>query len=101
VNGLTPAATPASLRWTMSRAPVSRIIRSRCAYIAWNFQVVSTCSSGNGSGRGVKGLRARCSSTDESFPMEYISTGRSAAATASRRISMLSDSRTSSAINPS
>jgi hypothetical protein len=33
-------------------AELSRAMRSRKAYISRNFQVVSTCSSGNGGGAG-------------------------------------------------
>ena len=41
-----------------------------------NFHVVSMCSIGNGGGAGKNALRARCSSTEESLPIEYSSTGR-------------------------
>ena len=33
-------------------AHISAAMRSRSLYISWNFQVVSTCSSGNGGGEG-------------------------------------------------
>ena len=36
--------------------PASAAIRSRKAIISRNFQVVSTCISGNGGGAGMKGL---------------------------------------------
>ncbi len=38
--------------------------------MARNFQVVSTWSSGNGGTPGWKALRARCSSTELSLPIE-------------------------------
>ena len=43
-----------------------------------NFHVVSMCSSGNGGWAGKNALRARCSSTEESLPIEYSTTGRAA-----------------------
>ena len=73
--------------------PDSRATRSRIAYMSRNFQVVSTCSSGKGGGAGWKALRARCSMTALSLPIEYSITGRSASATTSRRMWMLSASR--------
>ena len=72
--------------------PASAAIRSRNSYIARNFHVVSTCSSGNGGGDGWNALRARCSITPLSLPTEYSITGRSLSATASRMMWMLSDS---------
>ena len=50
--------------------PASLAMRSRISYIARNFHVVSTCSSGNGGGDGKNALRARCSITAESLPIE-------------------------------
>ena len=50
--------------------PLSAAMRSRKAIISRNFHVVSTCSSGKGGGAGKKALRARCSMTEESLPME-------------------------------
>ena len=51
-NGLIPRST-ASGFWCTSRSmPTSAAMRSRNAYMAWNFQVVSTWSSGNGGGDG-------------------------------------------------
>jgi len=92
-NGLIPARSASGLRCTISSSPHSRAMRSRSSYIARNFHVVSTCSSGNGGREGKNALRARCSSTELSLPIEYSSTGRSDSATASRRMSMLSASR--------
>ena len=51
-----------------------------------NFHLVSICSSGKGSFAGKKALRARCNNTDESLPMEYSITGRTAWAATSRKI---------------
>ena len=72
--------------------PASAAAASRASYIARNFQVVSTWSSGKGGGAGKKALRASRSITAESLPAEKSITGRSASATASRRIWMLSAS---------
>ena len=60
--------------------------------MSWNFHVVSTCSSGNGGLAGKNALRARCSMTAESLPIEYSITGFSASATTSRMMWMLSAS---------
>ncbi len=68
-------------------------MRSRNAIISLNFHLVSMWSTGNGTRLGKKALRARCSRTEESLPIEYIITGRSKLAATSRKISMLSDSR--------
>ena len=38
--------------------------------MSWNFHCVSTCISGKGILPGAKALRARCSMTEESLPME-------------------------------
>ena len=46
------------------------------------------CSSGKGIRSGKKALRARCSITDESLPIEYSSTCRSNYAAVSRRMWM-------------
>src|SRR3546814_536459 len=72
--------------------PLSRAIRSRSSYIALNFHVVSTWSSGNGGGEGKKALRARWSITALSLPTLYSITGRAASAITSRRMWMLSAS---------
>jgi len=88
-----PAANPSGLVWTRKSSPYSAAIRSRNAIISRNFQVVSIWSSGNGILEGKKALRARCKSTEESLPIEYIITGRSKLAATSRRISMLSLSK--------
>jgi hypothetical protein len=77
----------------MSCIPDSFAMRARCAYMSRNFHVVSTCRSGKGGVAGWNALRARCSITDESLPIEYSITGRRAPATASRRISIDSLSR--------
>ena len=58
-----------------------------------NFHVVSTCSNGNGGGEGWNALRARCSMTAESLPIEYSITGFSASATTSRMMWIDSASR--------
>ena len=50
--------------------PSSAAVRSRNSYMAWNFQVVSTCSSGNGGSDGWKAFMARCSMTELSLPTE-------------------------------
>ena len=68
-------------------------MRSRNAIISLNFHLVSMWRTGNGTRLGKKALRARCSRTEESLPIEYIITGRSKLAATSRKISMLSDSR--------
>src|SRR5690606_14248042 len=70
--------------------PLSAAMRSRRAYMARNFHVVSTCSRGKGGGAGWKALRARCSRAAESLPIEYSSTGRAHSAATSRRMWMLS-----------
>ena len=64
--------------------PLCRAIWSRSSYIALNFQVVSTCSSGNGGAEGWNALRAKCSITALSLPTEYSITGFSDSATTSR-----------------
>jgi hypothetical protein len=48
VEGVDALATASGFGVTSSSMPVSRAMRSRSSYIARNFQVVSTCSSGNG-----------------------------------------------------
>ena len=65
-----PFALASGFWWTMSSMPLSAAMRARISYIALNFQVVSTCSSGNGGGAGKKALRARCSITALSLPTE-------------------------------
>jgi hypothetical protein len=50
--------------------PASAAALSRSSYIARNFQVVSTWSSGKGGGAGKKAFLARCSITAESLPTE-------------------------------
>ena len=70
LNGPIPRSTPSGLTWTSSSMPCSSAMRSRNSYISGNFQVVSTCSSGNGGAHGWNAFRARCSMTDESFPVE-------------------------------
>ena len=69
VNGVTPSATPSGLVCTVRSRPSSRAVRSRNSIISWNFQVVSMCSTGNGTLPGAKALTARCSRTEESLPM--------------------------------
>jgi hypothetical protein len=88
-----PSAFASGFWYTSSSMPDSRAMRSRKLYMSRNFQVVSTCSSGNGGGAGKKALRARCSITALSLPMEYSITGLSASATTSRMMWMLSASR--------
>ena len=71
VNGVTPSATPSWLVCTTQvEAELARPIRSRNSIISRNFQVVSMCSTGNGTRPGANALTARCSSTEESLPME-------------------------------
>ncbi|MOA49808.1 hypothetical protein D3C78_1727360 [compost metagenome] len=70
MKGLMPRASASGLRWTSSSMPASLAMRSRISYMARNFQVVSTCSSGNGGRDGKNALRARCSITALSLPME-------------------------------
>ncbi len=69
-TGEMPRLTPSSLVWTCSSTPRRFAVSSRNAIISRNFQVVSTCSSGNGSFEGAKAFSARCSITLESLPME-------------------------------
>ena len=57
-----------------------------------NFQVVSMCSSGNGSGPGWNAFIASRTITDESLPIEYSITGFSNSAATSRMMWMLSAS---------
>ncbi|MNO71401.1 hypothetical protein D3C76_623170 [compost metagenome] len=92
VNGLMPCATPSGLTWVIRSSPISSTILSRKLYISWNFQRVSTCMTGNGSLPGKNALRARCSITAESLPIEYSITGLSNSAATSRMIWMLSAS---------
>jgi hypothetical protein len=92
---LTPIATPSKLIWTR-RSTTSRFaVSSRNAISSRNFQVVSTCSSGNGNGgfAGKNAFIARWSRTELSLPIEYSMTGRSHSATTSRMMWMLSPSR--------
>ena len=70
VNGLMPSSAASGFWCTSSSMPDSLAMRSRISYIARNFHVVSTCSSGNGGGDGKNALRARCSITAESLPIE-------------------------------
>ena len=65
-----PRACASGFLCTSSSKPSSRAMRSRISYMAWNFQVVSTCSSGNGGLDGWKAFAARCSITALSLPME-------------------------------
>ncbi len=77
----------------MSSIPVSRATRSRSSYISRNFQVVSTCSSGNGGGAGKNAFCASRSMQALSLPIEYSITGFSASATTSRMMWIASASR--------
>ena len=70
VNGVTPSATASRLVWTLRSRPNSSRIRSRNSIISRNFQVVSMCMTLKGIGAGAKALRARCSRTEESLPIE-------------------------------
>ena len=88
-----PAAAAAALWWTISSSPYSAAMRSRCASIAAKSQPVAMCRNGNGGGAGQNALRARCSITELSLPIEYRNTGRRASATTSRKMWMLSASR--------
>ena len=91
-NGLTPAASPSWFVHTFRSSPCSRAYRSRNSIIARNFQVVSTCSSGNGRRPGWNAFCASRSMTAESLPMLYSITGRSNSAATSRMMWMLSAS---------
>src|ERR1700744_374002 len=84
----------------MSRMPACAAARARSAYMSRNFHVVSTCSSGNGGPDGWNALRAKSSITALSLPIEYSIPGRSASATTSRRIWMLSASSRSRWVRP-
>src|SRR5690606_29904804 len=92
VKGLMFCAMPSGLTWVIRSRPISATILSRKRYISWNFQRVSTCMTGNGSRPGKNALRARCSITAESLPMEYSITGLSNSAATSRMMWMLSAS---------
>ena len=56
----------------MSSALRRFAVSSRNEIISLNFQPVSMCSSGKGMRPGKNALRARCSRTEESLPMEYM-----------------------------
>ena len=92
-NGLIWAASPSGLVCTTSSKPISSAIRFRKAIISENFQVVSMCSNGKGIGPGWNALRARCSSTELSLPIEYSIAGLLNCARTSRMMWMLSSSR--------
>jgi hypothetical protein len=47
-----PRSMHSGFWWTNSSIPASATIESRNSYIALNFQVVSTCSSGKGGAEG-------------------------------------------------
>jgi hypothetical protein len=83
-NGLMPRSTQSGFWCTTRSSPSSSAVRSRNSYIAENFQVVSTWTSGNGGFDGKNALRARCNITELSLPIEYSIAGRSLSATASR-----------------
>ena len=69
-NGLMFWASPSGLIQTIRSRPCSRQYRSRNSIISRNFQVVSTCSSGNGSRPGWNAFCASRSMTAESLPIE-------------------------------
>ena len=92
LNGPTPASTPSWLICTNRSKPCFSACWSRNSIISWNFHVVSTCNKGKGILPGAKALRARCNSTEESFPTEYNMTGLSNSAATSRKMWMLSAS---------
>ena len=69
-KGLIPRASPSSFTCTSRLSPCSSAMRSRKAYMSWNFQVVSTWRNGNGGGAGQKAFSARRSMTELSFPIE-------------------------------
>ncbi len=52
VKGLMPSSMASGLWCTSRSMPTSLAMRSRSSYMARNFHVVSTCSSGNGGGEG-------------------------------------------------
>ena len=64
-----PIFSPSALMWTWRSSPRRFAVSSRNVIISRNFQVVSTCSSGNGSFP-MKAFIARCSITELSLPME-------------------------------
>ena len=86
--GEMPRFTPSWLMWTIRSRPSLRAVSSRNAIISRNFQVVSTCSSGNGGFAGWKAFIATCSMTLESLPIEYSITGLRISATTSRMMWM-------------
>ena len=62
--------SPSGLVCTRRSKPKRFAVASRNVIMSRNFHVVSMCSSGNGGLPGKNALRARCSSTDESLPIE-------------------------------
>ena len=52
VERFVPCRSSSGLRWTIRSIPGSAATLWRIAYIAWNFQFVSTWSSGKGKGAG-------------------------------------------------
>src|SRR5947209_3625974 len=93
VNGVMPISTPSVLTCTSISRPCSAAIRERNSYISRNFHVVSMCRNGNGGLPGWNAFSASRSITELSLPIEYSITGRSACATTSRMIWMLSASK--------
>jgi len=69
-KGLMSCASPSGFVWTISSAPISFAMRSRCAIISRNFQVVSMCISGKGNAAGANAFCARRSITELSLPIE-------------------------------
>ena len=84
VKGVTPSAMASRFCAIRRSSPSSAARRLRNSIISRNFQPVSMCMTGKGIGAGAKALIARCSSTEESLPMLYSSTGFLNAAAVSR-----------------
>ena len=84
--GEMPRASPSWLTCTSKSMPSRAAVWSRNAIISRNFQVVSTCSSGNGGFAGWKAFCAMCSIALESLPIEYSITGLRNSLTTSRMI---------------
>ena len=56
-NGLMPVSSPSRLMCTRRSSPSRDAVSSRNAIISRNFQVVSTCSNGNGGRAGIERLQ--------------------------------------------
>src|SRR6516164_9793565 len=65
-------ARPSWLVCTIKSRPKSHAVLSRKVIISGNFQVVSTCSSGNGSLAGQKALRGRLAEDADALSFEQL-----------------------------